>query len=59
MNEREKIISFLLAACDQKDKIIASLQAQLAEVKGETPSGKASVQPEGSVHAAEGIQGSG
>jgi hypothetical protein len=33
MGEREKIISYLLAICDEKNRIIADLQAQLSATK--------------------------
>jgi hypothetical protein len=33
MNEREQIINYLLKASDQKDQVIAQLQAQIAELK--------------------------
>jgi hypothetical protein len=31
MNEREQIITFLLQACDLKDKVIEELQKQISE----------------------------
>ena len=33
MNEREQIITFLLQACDLKDKVIGELQKQIAELQ--------------------------
>ena len=32
-NEREQIITFLLQACDQKNVVIAGLQAKIAELE--------------------------
>lgn len=33
MNEREQIITFLLASCDQKSAVITDLQKKIAELE--------------------------
>lgn len=38
MQERERIISFLLESCDEKNRVIAELQAKLAAQEKEIES---------------------